>query len=46
MERGGQGWNRIFVGPKVERISMPVWPMISDVSCEFGTIWASVEILT
>lgn len=38
VERGSQGWNRIFDGPKVGRISMPVWSMISDVSFEFGTI--------
>lgn len=38
MERGSEGQDHIFVGPKVGRIWMPVWSMISDVSFEFGTI--------
>lgn len=50
MERGSEGQDHIFVGPKVGRISMPVWSMISDVSFEFGTIcfgfWLWFEILT
>lgn len=38
MERGSEGQDYILVGPKVGRISMPVWSMISDVSFEFATI--------
>lgn len=36
--RCSEGQDRVFTGPKVGRISMPVWSMISDVSFEFGTI--------
>lgn len=43
VERGDAGRNHIFVGPKVGRISMPVWSMISDVSFEFGTICFFVQ---
>lgn len=49
--RCSEGQDHVFAGPKVGRISMPVWSMISDVSFEFKTIYyffwilASVEIL-
>lgn len=47
--RCSEGQDRVFAGPKVGRISMPVWSMISDVSFEndlfYFWILASVEIL-
>lgn len=43
---GFEGWNAaeaqggtvFLLDQKLDRISMPVWSMISDVSFEFGTI--------